>query len=364
MTAPRPSIESPAFSNLKADLAANPPKVRKTIDYYRQQIALEARERHKLNQQSFELYSHLLNAALLWLGHKRLSTLPKQVTLHAPLEQVALDFGVHRHTIKHWLRPLVQAGLVVYRPQKVTAWGRTCHTGTVWFVSLDPTRKARLIWSDMKETYRNLEQDKANGKLSYTVIRHTKESGQLGLDAGLLNWAIPSRSIQPENNLYVENSSSTVEVLFEVEFASRKEVGEVVERAARAILAALGDDPRRFGGWCWLLWQARRLADVGQSIFTRLYEQIRRGMDARERGRLNNPAAYTRHLLDETGLLDMLRNAPVRRWPTWEGGHEHLPAKSRLADAIRHSYRSAAVHRPRAPHQHPPPHPQRLPTGS
>jgi hypothetical protein len=115
------------------------------------------------------------------------------------------------------------------------------------------------------------------------------------------------------NNLYVENPSSTVEALFEVEFASRKDIGEVVERAARAILAALGDDPRRFGGWCWILWQARRLADVGQSIFAHLYQQIRRGMDARERGRLNNPAAFTRHLLDETGLLDMLRSAPVRR---------------------------------------------------
>lgn len=313
MTSARSSIESPAFTCLKADLAANPPKVRKDIGFYRDKIAREARERHNLNQQSFELYKHLLNAALLWLGHKRLSTLPKQITLHAPLEQVALDFAVHRHTIKNWLRSLVRVGLVVYRPQKVTAWGRTCHSGTVWFISLDPTRQPRLIWSDMRETYRNLEQDKSNGKLSYTVIRHTKESGQLSIDAGLLNWAIPSTNTQPVNNLYVENPSSTVEALFEVEFASRKDIGEVVERAARAILAALGDDPRRFGGWCWILWQARRLADVGQSIFAHLYQQIRRGMDARERGRLNNPAAFTRHLLDETGLLDMLRSAPVRR---------------------------------------------------
>ncbi|MBO1438320.1 hypothetical protein [Meiothermus sp. CFH 77666] len=304
---------SPSYTQLKQDYLHNPPKARKDFHYYLNQIAGEARRIHKLGKQPYELYKHLLEAALLWVGHKRLSTLPKQVTIHAPLEQVALDFWAHRHTIKNWLRPLVEAGLVVYRPQKVTAWNRTCHTGTVWFISLDPTHKAKLVWSDMKHTFRNLEQDKANGKLSYTVIRHTKESGQLRSDAGLLNWAIPSTSIQPENNLYVENPSSTVETLFEVEFASRKEVGEVVERAAKAILVALGDDPRRFGGWAWILWQARRLADVGQSIFARLYEQIRRGMDARERGRLDNPAAYTRHLMEESGLLDMLRLAPVRR---------------------------------------------------
>jgi len=304
---------SQAYTSLKGDYLSNPPKVRRDMYTYLNNIASEARKRHQLGQQSYGLYKKLLEAALLWVGHKRLSTLPKQVTLHAPLEQIALEFWAHRHTIKNWLRPLVQAGLVVYRPQKVTAWGRTCHTGTVWFVSLDPSHKARLVWSDMKHTYRDLEQDKANGKLSYTVIRHTKESGQLNQDAGLINWAIPSKPIQPENNLYVENPSSTVEALFEVEFATRKEIGEVVERAARAIQVALGDEPRRFGGWCWLLWQARRLADIGQSVFSMLYEQIRRGMDARERGRLNNPAAYTRHLMEQGGLLDMLRNAPVRR---------------------------------------------------
>jgi hypothetical protein len=304
---------SEAYTNLKEEYLRNPPKVRRDMYSYLGQIAGEARRKHGLGKPSYELYKKLLEAALLWVGHKRLSTLPKQVTIHAPLEQLALDFWAHRHTIKNWLRPLVQAGLVVYRPQKVSAWGRTCHTGTVWFISLDPSRPARLVWSDMKHPFRNLEQDKANGKLSYTVIRHTKDSGQLNQDAGLLNWAIPSTPIQPENNLYVENPSSTVEALFEVEGAARKEVGAVVERAARAILVALGDDPRRFGGWCWLLWQARRLADIGQSVFSMLYEQIRRGMDARERGRLNNPAAYTRHLMEEGGLLDMLRKAPVRR---------------------------------------------------
>lgn len=286
-------------------------RVKRDPLYFARQTAQEAQGR--VSKPALRFYIRLLEVALLWVGYKRLERLPDQITLHFPIEQAALEMGLHRHTINAYADELVGADLLRYRAQKVRAWNRTVHSGTVWFIALNPSRKARVIPEDMKHTFRNMEAEKSAGRLSYSEIRHTKESGQLRHTAGIVAFAIPQENLFPVNNMYVESPSYTLETLFDLGIIPRDKIAEAVAGVARAIVATLGDDNRSFGPWCWLLWQCRRLSERGQNHWEGLWLQISQGKFARENEGINNAGAFVRSNIEKTGLLDILKNAPVTR---------------------------------------------------
>ncbi len=129
-------------------------------------------------------------------GYVRSTT---HVTVHCPLEVVALSLGKHRVTIWRAARQLAALGLIDARPHKCTALnGRTVNSGTLWAVRLNPDEgsAARLTYEELTHAWRDLDRDRRRGRTAYKAARDTVQQSKALPECGydlelLLAWTMP-----------------------------------------------------------------------------------------------------------------------------------------------------------------------------
>ncbi len=247
------------------------------------------------------------------------------VTVHLPLEVVALALGRHRVTVWRRLPELLAAGLVDARPHKTTSAGQTRNDGTLWCVRLNPDEgvPARLTYDEMKhDGWRDLDRDRRRGRTAFRAVREhrekrvqqSKDSPQEGFNLQLLlSWSLPPETDQnPVTPDCCTGSRRDLEAVLDVQYADKKDRGAAVDGAARALAANLGDAGSVMF-YRWLLWQLLRLEAAGQAApWHMVYEQARRArVDAAE-GFARRPGALFVSRLKGSPWWDELTRASGR----------------------------------------------------
>ena len=266
------------------------------------------------------------------------------VTVHIPLEVVALALGRHRTTIWRASNKLRELGLVDARPHKTTislselslnekqherlvderarqrarkkpapgigeeTEGIVVNDGTLWCVRLDPDKgaPARLSFYDHKREkeyyggperekhqWRDLARDRRRGRTAHRAVQE-RQAGKTqqslsstteGFDLELLlEWALPPQhSETPLPMTVAPNPRADLEAVLDVQYAAREDRREAVDGAAHALAGGLADR----GGlafYRWLLWQCLKLQQsTGAAPWYTVYEQARRAQtDVRE----------------------------------------------------------------------------------
>ena len=238
-----------------------------------------------------------------------------QVSFMVPAEVVAYALGVHRSTLYRHLPRLQDAGLVDYRAHRTTYNGRTVADGTVWSVKVSAlcTAPARVRLEDLQHQWRDLGADVERGRTAYQQVRQSisKESSRSALEV-VLGWSLPPHDQEGPLPVTVAPGSSTgVEVVLDVPFAPLEERGDMVDLAARAAAAHLGDDSINF--YRWLLWQLLRLHDRGQDYFEMAHLMIRRAGVDRSEGFARSAGALLVSRLKAWDAWELIRTAPQYR---------------------------------------------------
>ncbi len=252
------------------------------------------------------------------------------VTLHLPLEVVALALGRHRVTIWRALPKLQALGLIDARAHKTTAPGcstksDTVNDGTLWCVRLNPDEgtPAKLTYDDLKhDGWRDLNRDRKRGRTAHRVIREhrekrmqqSKDFPQEGFDLELLlEWSLPPETDQtPVTYDCCTGSRRDLEAVLDVPYAPREARGAAVDLAAQALSAALSDR----GGinfYRALLWQLLRASDRhGGDYWHAVYEQARRAAVDSQEGFARKPGALLVSRLKAAPWWDELARASGR----------------------------------------------------
>ncbi len=222
------------------------------------------------------------------------------VTLHCPLEVVALSLGRHRVTVWRAARQLRALGLVDARPHKTTALnGRTVNDGTLWAVRLNPDEgtPARLTVEELRHSWRDLDRDRRRGRTAHRAVRERMQQSQAIPSSGydlelLLAWALPPQPTEtPLHTDCCTGSRRDLEAVLDVPHVAREDRAAMVEAGAQALSGTLSDR----GGlmfYRWLLWQLLRLSDAtGGAPWHAVYEQARRARADAAEGFARRPGA-------------------------------------------------------------------------
>jgi hypothetical protein len=248
------------------------------------------------------------------------------VTVHLPLEVVALALGRHRVTVWRTLPKLRALGLVDARPHKCSSAGQTRNDGTLWCVRLNPDEgvPARLTYDEMKhDGWRDLDRDRRRGRTAFRAVREhrekrmqqSKDSPREGFDLELLlSWSItPETDQNPVTPDRCTGSRRDLEAVLDVQYADHGDRNEAVDGAAEALSAALSDR----GGvnfYRALLWQLLRRHDAtGAAPWHAVYEQARRArVDAAEGFARRPGALLTSRLKRSPWWSEVMNGPPVR----------------------------------------------------
>lgn len=284
-----------------------------------------------------------LYAALVATAQAAARRYPKSVThvtLHCPLEIVALSLGRHRTTIWRAAKKLRELGLVDARPHKTTislnelslnkkqhkrlvderarqrareklapgigeeTEGIVVNDGTLWCVRLDPDKgaPARLSFYDHKREkeyyggperekhqWRDLARDRRRGRTAYRAVQEHRAAKKMqqslsptteGFDLELLlEWALPPQHLEtPLPMTVAPNPRADLEAVLDVQYAAREDRREAVDGAARALAGGLADRGKlALAFYRWLMWQLLRLEQsTGAAPWGTVYEQARR----------------------------------------------------------------------------------------
>jgi hypothetical protein len=207
-----------------------------------------------------------------------------QVHFFCPGEIVAKACLMATSTMYLKLKELEALELVEARAHYVTHNGRTRSDGTVWCVKMTPEQpgRVRVPYDALKASYRCLSADIENGRTAYAEIGESKDNPLESVDIEMiLSWALPPSTTQnPVTGLTLRFD---LEAVLDVPHVDKVDRGAVVDGAARALAANLGDTGSLMF-YRWLLWQLLRLEAAGQAApWHMVYEQARRArVDAAE----------------------------------------------------------------------------------
>lgn len=247
------------------------------------------------------------------------------VTLHCPLEVVALSLGKHRVTVWRAARRLEALGLVEARPHKTTALnGRTVNDGTLWAVRLNPDEgsPARLTYEEMTHAWRDLDRDRRRGRTAFRLVQERRAermqqsdkppTGEVDLEL-LAAWAMPPQHTEtPLLNDCCTSERRDLETVLDVQHVDKEDRAAMVDAGARALSGTLGDR----GGlmfYRWLLWQLLRLQDrTGAAPWHAVYEGARRARADATEGFARRPGALFVSRLKAGPWWDELRRAHGR----------------------------------------------------
>lgn len=264
----------------------------------------------------------LLHDALLTLAHEAAEARGyapgvAAVTVHIPVDVVAVALRRHRVTVWRAARQLKAAGLLDFRPHKTTVNGRVVNSGTLWCVALRPVEGGvRLRYDDMKhQGWRDLAGDIERGRTAHAAMQQSKDSCKTDTDLELLrDWALsPSEAFSPSLYDCCTTPRRDLETVLDVQHAARSERPEMVEAAADALCVALRDQGgRRF--YMLLMWQLLRLQDsAGSAPWYAVYQQAARARaDARE-GYGRKPGALLVSRLKGAAWWSELQRVPLSR---------------------------------------------------
>ncbi len=222
-----------------------------------------------LSPTALTLFRALHTVAVEALELRGYSPGTSEVSLFCPVEAVALALGCHRSTVYRAASELVAAGLVAHRAHYCTHRGRTRADGSVWAVRLRPVGgcKARVGYSDLKRSYRNLSGDVETGRTVWAAMEQSKESPSREVDLSFIRrWALSPLPSEPPIASGLDCSTAprrSLESLLDVPHVEMPDRSAAVSLAAEALAAALRDR----GGvnfYRRLCWQLLRRSQAGR----------------------------------------------------------------------------------------------------
>ena len=257
---------------------------------------------------AYRLYTGLHEAAVEIAKARGYHPRTSRVSFFCPAEVVAEALGMHRNSIYNHLPLLKDLGLIDARAHYTTLRGKTVSDGTVWCIKLNPHqgKSARLSYDDLKHQYRNLAEDVREGRTSWQLVQSKetpKSKGDLNL---ILLFALPPAHEKTPLHMTAHGS---VECVLDVPYASREERGQMVDTAARAVAAYLGDDSVNF--YRYLLWQLLRVYDSNQGDYWQnIYTMIKRAGVDREEGFARSAGALFVSRLKDWNAWELIRSTP------------------------------------------------------
>jgi hypothetical protein len=210
------------------------------------------------------------------------------ISLHLPVDLLALHLGVDRTTIWRWAKELERKGLIARATHYGTLDGRTVATGTVWVVRLTPGR-ARITPEDLAHPWRNMEADRASGATAWAWIK-AKRRPSLRV---IVLWALGARYGPRGPAPGGGGASVSLYDIYLLPEASREELPGLITRLAGHLADLMGDP----GGRRWyagILWSVARGELRPQSVIdavNRTLADVREGWARRPGALLNRRLA-------------------------------------------------------------------------
>lgn len=247
------------------------------------------------------------------------------VTVHLPVDVVALALGRHRVTVWRAARRLEALGLIDARPHKTTALGgRTVNDGTLWAVRLnrDEGAPAKLTHEELTHPWRDLDRDRRRRRTAHRAVQErmqqSKELPGCGYDLELLlSWSSPPQPTKtPLCMTVAPRERPDLGAVLDVPYAAREDRNAMVDTAARALAKGLRDPGEvSLNFYRALLWALLRYADSGHTApWYTVYEQAQRVIRADiEEGFARRPGAVFVSRLKGWPWWDELRRVPPVR---------------------------------------------------
>lgn len=280
-------------------------------------IAISVNSPESLSGTAILLYQALYTIAIEAKEARGYAEGVAAVTLHCPVDIVAMALQRHRVTIWRAARQLREAGLLDSRPHKATLDGRTVNDGELWAVALRPIEGGvRLRYEDLSFAgWRDLAGDVERGRTAHAAMQQSINPPDIEIDFNLLReWALsPVEAFNPSLSDCCASSRHDLETVLDVQHASRSERPEMVGAAADSLCAALRDaGGRRF--YMLLLWQLLRAQDAtGAAPWHMVYEQARRARSDALEGYGRKPGALFVSRLKAAPWWSEIRAAPPAR---------------------------------------------------
>lgn len=286
---------------------------------------------HNPNPTAPLLYEALRATALLAAEARGYAPGVAFVTVHVPLEVVALSLGRHRVTIWRAAKKLRALGLVDSRPHVTTAPGISAESvnvrdGTLWCVRLDPDGEtpAQLTREELKHEWRDLAGDRARGRTAHRTVQERRAGavqqseppaeGEYDLEL-LRAWALHPQPVEPTLQTVARPERADLEAVLDVPGVAREGRNAMVEAGAQALSWALRDPGGR-DFYRKLLWQLLRHADRagdGPVYFYPVYLAAQRALTDTAEGFARRPGAlFTSRLKAARWYDEVMRGPPVR----------------------------------------------------
>lgn len=197
------------------------------------------------------------------------------VTLHLPLELLALHLGVSRQSIWSWGKLLRAKGLLEHTPFKVRLPdGRVVNSGTLFLVPLRKVSSLRFIAEDFDLDREAIVSEMAAGKLSYAW----KRSGLRPSFEILVAWAKGQR-ITPGQPPPVPMTTIFDLVVLAQDPEKRRTLPALITLLADQVARVLQDfkSRRYFAGLLWKVARGEISPDFVFSLVIRTIEGFREG---------------------------------------------------------------------------------------
>lgn len=281
--------------------------------------------RSKVGPGAFRLAETLLEAALAKAVHEGYNPGVTTVVFHCPLEVVMAELGIkHRLTAQRYRAELEAADFLAshyHQGQQFTITkpdgsqvSYHQRTGTLWAVSLRPTRKARLTREDYSHKWRDMAADRRVGRLASrppTSSEH-KLIGQLNqnTEKRIKTWALSTVNTTPVNTNVHSSPGDWRNTVLDVFYCPRERAAQLIKAAVGTILQKLGDSTRNYSFWAWVLSRLRYLHERGQDYSQVLLDMLARAATDGLEGFARSPGALLISRLKKSPLWDLLKSTP------------------------------------------------------
>ncbi len=247
-------------------------------------------------------------------NHRGYASSVTQVTLHLPVDCLAIALGVHRSTVYRNTQKLSEAGLVASRTHYCTHQAKTHATGTLWAIKLSGSKPAHVYHDDLEsDHWRDLSSDIEAGRTAYADLHHTNlllENKEEVINY-LFNWTLkPQDLINPLSSV---SDAFSLEAVLDVSYVAKEQRNEMVNVAAENVCRAFGD-MTSINFYRYLMWQLLRLAEYHQKdYFYQVYMMLQRAQVDKQEGFAKSPGALFTSRLKQGYIWDEIRNMPPWR---------------------------------------------------
>lgn len=282
------------------------------------------------------IFRALFQVALEVARHQGHAASVTRAVYYLPAELLMAYLNLKKSSFYDNLLYLRKTGLVACEAHMGDLRGKKVATGTLWAISLQPGRvlhgqaaPVRLLHDDWNREWRNLNRDVKEGRTVYNLLHprveaepDSQEIPKRGIDLETLQlWALqPFFQKECDTLTLRQPRTSVMEVVWTLGDAANTQKHQraaIIDRQARTLAAAFGDDAHSLGFWRKLLWNITRGIDAGKSIandvatvLVRVLGDIAHGCDTGGPPP-RRPGAVVNAALTEAGLLEQLR--------TWDG---------------------------------------------